>query len=259
MKNNTVIRTLGALVAAGALALAGAPAAYAASGGAGTCTGGEVSGTYTNLTIAGACDVPLDATLHVTGNLTIRPGAMLDAQSASSTVVVGRNVTAGAGSMLGLGCQSPESVGNSGHPCTVDPDGVSSVWVGGNITATGAMAVLLNGIVVKGNVTLVGGGGPIPWTLKNSTVSRNVTMSGQTTDWIGVLFNTIGRNATFTGITITDPDGSGNGMFIGHNEVGHNLNCSGISPKVSGGFGAPGQPSNTAGHNITGQCVGLTT
>lgn len=251
MKKNRM-RILGALLLAGAMSVAGATAADAAGAGPYTCTGGEVSGTYSALTIAGPCSVPQGATLTVTGSLTVNPGAMLDAQSVSSTVRVFRNVTAGAGSLLGLGCQSPASVGNSAHPCADGGDSV--VWVGGNVTATDAMAVLLNGITVDGNVTVTGGGSEvIPWTLKNSTIGGNVTWSGQDTNWIGVLFNRIGHNATFTDITINDPDGSGNGMFIGHNVVGWNLNCFGISPTVSFGFGPTA--GNTAGHKLLGQCA----
>lgn len=261
MKTNTRLGMLGVLIAAAALTLVGAPAANAASGsGNGTCAGGDVSGTYANLTIAGYCDVPLGATLTVTGNLTVAPGAVLDAQTVSSTVTVGKNVSAGAGSMLGLGCQSPASVGNSGHQCdaNVDPDGVSTVSVGGNVTATDATAVLLNGVSVKGNVTVTGGGSPfIPWSVKNNTIGGNITMSGQTTNWIGVLFNKVGGNATVTNIAIQDPDGSGNGMYIGSNRIGHNLNCSGITPKVSGGFG-PFQATNKVGGKATGQCVAVT-
>jgi hypothetical protein len=215
--------------------------------------GGDVSGTYTNLTIAGPCEVPQGATLTVTGNLTVEPGAVFDAQSYSSTVMVGKNVTAGAGAVLGLGCQSPESVGNTGHPCS--DGGNSVVSVGGNITASGVTAVLLNGISVMGNVTVTGGGTDfIPWSVKNNTIGGNMTISGQITNWIGVLFNKIGRNATFTNIVITDTDPGGNGMYIGHNAVGRNLNCSGITPKVSPGFGPV---PNTVGGKATGQCSAL--
>ena len=68
------------------------------------------------------------------------PRAALDAQTYSSTVTVGQNVTAWSRSSLGLGCQSPESVGNTAHPCA--DGGNSVVNIGGNITAVGAMGVL---------------------------------------------------------------------------------------------------------------------
>lgn len=254
MKKNNRMRLIGALLLAGAMAFAGAPAANASTGSSATCTGGEVSGTYRSLTIAGPCTVPQGATLHVTHNLVVRSHAVFDAQTVSSNVRVDGNVTAFSGSMLGLGCQSEASVGNSAHPCA--DGGNSVVTVKGNITAVGAMAVLLNGITVGRNVTAIGGGSDsIPWTLKNSTIGGNVTMGGQTTSWIGVMFNRIGGNATFVGIKIVDPDGSGNGMYISYNEVHRNLSCFAISPKVSAGF-RPGA-KNYVGHHALGQCKAL--
>ncbi len=43
-------------------------------------------------------------------------------------------------------------------------------------------------------------------------------------------------------------------MYIGHNAIGGNLICFGITPKVSPGFG-PGP--NTVGGKATGQCAAL--
>lgn len=253
MKKTTLTRVLVSLVAAAVVGIAGAPAANAASGAAnGTCRGGDVSGSFANLTVVGQCAVPQGATLNVSGNLTVGPGAALDAQTYSSTVTVGKNVTAWSRSLLGLGCQSPESVGNTAHPCA--DGGNSVVNIGGNITAIGAMGVLLNGIAVKGNVTVAGGGADFPWSIKNNTIGGNITMGGQKTNWIGVLFNKIGSNATFAGIVITDTDPGGNGMYIGHNAIGRNLICFDITPKVSPGFG-PGP--NTVGSKAIGQCAAL--
>jgi hypothetical protein len=143
----------------------------------------------------------------------------------------------------------------------IDSGGSSDETVDGNITTTNAYAVLLNGITVDGNVTLNGGGSGynsgIPWTVKNDTINGNLTVNGVVTDWIGVLFNMIGGNATLTNITVTDPtDPNGTPtMQIALNSVGHNLNCSGIGPYLSGGF-APGEV-NTTGGKATGQCYNL--
>ena len=227
-----------------------------------TCTGGEFpfdmvhipSGTYASITVAGECDVVPGTEISIVGNLNVLAGAVFDAQSAPSTITVGRNVTAAAGSLIGLGCQ-PDVPGKSGHPC-LEPyaDGHSTITVNGNVTATGANTVLLNGITVKGNVTLTGGGGDIPWSVKNSTISRNLTVSGQTVEWLGVLFNTIAGNATLTNITVTEdhPDASLS-VYIVRNTIGRNLTCAGIGPNVSFGF-YPGQV-NTVGHNANGQCA----
>jgi hypothetical protein len=191
------------------------------------------------------------------GNINVLPGAFLDAQTAPSTITVLHNVTAGAGSALGLGCQ-PDGV-HAGHACMIDSGGSSDVTVDGNITTTNAYAVLLNGITVDGNVTLTGGGSGynagIPWTVKNDTIQGNLSVSNLVTDWIGVLFNTIDGNANLTNITVTDPTDLLPTMQVALNNVGKNLNCSGIGPALSGGF-IPGEV-NTTGGKATGQCYNL--
>ena len=227
-----------------------------------TCTGGVFptgmvhipSGHYASITVAGACDVEPGAQISVVGNLNVLAGAVFDAQSAPSTITVGRNVTAAAGSLMGLGCQPPSYTGKSGHACAMDPDGHSTITVNGNVTATGANTVLLNGITVKGNVTLTGGGGDIPWSVKNNTIERNLTVSEVTANWFGALFNRIGGNATLTNITVTeDHPGASLSVYIVRNTIGRNLTCTGIGPNLSFGF-YPGQV-NVVGKNANGQCA----
>jgi hypothetical protein len=219
-----------------------------------TCTGGEIpSGNYASITVTGVCSVAADAVISVVGNVNVASGAVLDAQSAPSTITVGHNVTAAAGSFLGLGCQP--NAAHAGHPCTIEPDGHSTITVNGNVTTTDANTVLLNGITVNGNVTLTGGGGEIPWAIKNNTIGGNLTISGVTADWLGVLFNRIGGNATLTNITATDPGDPGRTVAVVVNTIGRNLNCTGLAPGVSGGF-IPGEV-NFVGRNATGQCASL--
>lgn len=257
------LKVLGVLAVAGALALSGGPAmadvASKAKPAAYTCTGGDIpSGNYASLTVTGACTVPAGAVISVVGNVNIAAGAVLDAQSAPSTITVGRNVTGSAGSLVGLGCQPPSYTGNSAHECIVDPEGHSTITVNGNVTVTNANAVLLNGITVHGNVTLTGGGGGgggIPWSIKNNTIDGNLTVSGQTTSWLGVLFNRIDRNATLTNIEVIDEHEGAPGVYVVRNTVGRNLTCTGLTPGVSGGF-VPGSV-NVVGRNATGQCADL--
>jgi hypothetical protein len=250
------LRILGSLAVAAALALPTGSAMAAAPGPmAYTCSGGGIpSGDYASIKVTGFCGVAPDAVITIVGNLNVGAGAVLDAQSAPSTITVGHNVTAAAGSLVGLGCQ-PDYPHNTGHPCAVEPDGHSVITVNGNVTATGADTVLLNGVTVKGNVTLTGGGGDIPWSIKNDTISGNLTVSGVTADWLGVLFNSIGKNATLTNITATDPGDPGRLVFVVRNTIGRNLTCMGLAPGVSGGF-FPGQV-NTVGRNAIGQCASL--
>ena len=257
---------LATLTIAAALALSGGPVVAAPSGSAPrsyTCTGGDFatgnlvdipSGNYANLVVTGACDVPDGATITA-WNVFIAPGAALDAQSAPSTITVGHDVIAGPGALLGLGCQPPSYTGNSGHQCTVDPNGHSTVAINGNIIALGADTVLLNGITVDRNVTLIGGGGTIPWSIKNDMIGGNLTVGGVTADWLGVLFNHIGGNATLIKVTATDPGDPGRLVFVVRNTIGRNLICFGLVPGVSGGL-FPGEV-NVVGQHAIGQCATL--
>jgi len=251
-----------AIVTASLLVLAGATPAGATGSPWGdrwhrayTCTGGAIpSGTYSSITVTGQCSVAEDAVIDVTGNVFVRRGAVLDAQSAPSTITVGHEVIGAPGSMVGLGCQPPEYTGNSGHPCEIQPSGHSTILVKGNVTIFGAVGVFLNGIEVAGNVTVVGGGSDIPWSIKNNTIHGNLAVGGQTEEWIGILFNTIDKNVLLAGITLTgldDSTGSGtNPLFVVRNSIGRNIGCFGIDPGVFG-YG------NTISHQALGQCASL--
>ncbi|QZY52477.1 hypothetical protein [Leucobacter tenebrionis] len=253
---HTGLKAIGAVLFAGGVALCGAAPALAAppGGGSYTCTGGSVpSGSYSELTIAGMCDVGSGAEIAVSGNLVVASGAVFDAQSAPSSITVGRNVTASSGSLVGLGCQ-PAVPGNSGHPCATDPNARSTIAVRGNITLDGAIGVFLNGLDVGGNVTISGGGSDIPWSIKNNTVAKNITVSGITEEWLGVMWNRVSGNVTLQNVTMTGSDdatGSGvNSVFVVRNEIGRNITCSGLTPGVFG-YG------NTIGKNAVGQCAVL--
>lgn len=254
------LRVAGTLATAGALALAGGPASASVcrphTPRAYTCTGGAIpSGTYAKITVEGACTVPAHATIRVLGSVHVAAGAVFDAQSAPSTITIGRNVTGARGSLVGLGCQPVAYTGNSAHPCTEEADGHSTISVHGNVTVTNAAAVLLNGIRIHGNVTLRGGGSDIPWSIKNNTIRGNVTISGQETAWLGVLFNKVAKSVTLTDITLHDPDPGAPGVYIVKNTIRWNLTCKRLSPGVSGGF-VPGSV-NIVGHKAKGQCAAL--
>lgn len=260
----STVRVLGVTAVAGALMLGGAQVASATGVHRGhhhhlkalTCAGGTIaSGHYASITVTGPCAVATDAKIWVAGSISVRKGAALDAQTAPSTIWVGRDVKAAAGSFLGLGCQSPAYTGNSGHACTIEPAGHSTITVRGSVSAWGADTVMLNGITVGGNVVLVGGGGQAPWSIKNNHIGRNLFIHGQTAEWLGVLFNTIGGNAILTGITLHDVDPGAPGVYVVRNTIHRNLACYGISPGVSGGF-IPGEV-NVVGRHALGQCASL--
>ena len=248
---------VGVLVAATVLACAGGGTFAGATGGrkAYTCTGGVIpSGTYASIIVAGPCSVAADAVIKVTGSVRVLAGAVLDAQSAPATITVGHDVTGAPGSMVGLGCQPPAYTNNSAHPCETQPDGHSTIVVGGNVTLVRAIGVVLNGIQVTCNVTVLGGGSEIPWSIKNNTIHGNLTVAGQTEEWIGILFNTIDKNVILAGITLTGADdatGSGtNPLFVVRNSIGRNIACFGLDPGVFG-YG------NTISQHALGQCAVL--
>ena len=239
-----------------------------------TCTGGNFttgkftsipSGNYARITVKGVCNIKPNAVINVVGDINVEHGAVLDAQSAPSTITVGHNVTAGSGSILGLGCQPTNTIGTmAGVPCAKPyAAGHTTITINGNVTAIDANTVLMRGAVaagagkltVNGNVTLLGGSSENPWSIKGSTIRRNLTIVGVTAEFLGVQFNTIGHNATLIDITVHDVDSPPPGVTIVENTVAQNLNCFGLVPGVSGGF-IPGEV-NHVGHNATGQCASI--
>jgi hypothetical protein len=230
------------------------------------CAGGEIpSGNYASVIVTGQCAVAADAVISVAGDVWVAGGAALDAQSAPSTITIGRNVIAGPGSILGLGCQPSNTIGRfAGVPCAVAPAGHTTITIGGNVTAIGADTVLLRGAVaagagelrVNGNVTLIGGGNrDNPWSIKGASIGGNLSIIGVTAEFLGVQFNTVGGNVTLIAITVYDVDSPPPGVTIVENTVGRNLACFGLAPGVSGGF-IPGEVNHVSGRAI-GQCAAL--
>jgi hypothetical protein len=241
-----------ALLVAGSTAIASGANGY-------TCTGGSIqSGTYASITVTGQCHVERNAVVSVAGNINVEAGALLDAQTAPSTITVGGNVTAGSGSLLGLGCQA--NTAHAPHPCAIQPDGASVITVKGNVEAHNAFLVLLNGITVNGNVTLRDGGGGgsgfADWAEKNDTIGGNLTISHLTVDWLGLEFSTIGGNTTLSHVWAIDPGDEGNGaVSVVVNTIAGDLRCEALGPRLSGGIFSWEQ--NYVGGTTYGQCVGL--
>jgi hypothetical protein len=253
----------GFIAPVGAFALPGGPAMAAPSSTAPmayTCTGGDFasgnltkihSGIYASITVTGACAPLPNAVIIVIGNLNVASGAVLDAQSAPSTIAVGHDVNAAAGSLLGLGCL-PNPPGHfTGHPCAFEPLLHSNITIFGNINASHANTVLLNGITVKKNVRLIGGGDHAgnPWPIKNNTIGGNLLVVGATPEWVGVLLNKIGGDVMLTNITIAP----GETIQVTLNTIRRNLICSGLAPAVAPGA-FPGE-FNTIGGQEFGQCA----
>lgn len=144
-----------------------------------TCTGGNIpSGNYESVLVTGVCYVP-SGLVRVDGNLTIAPGALLDATSPegllSATpaplpgiVQVDGNVNVGKGAVLFLGCDfaivcPPGFSTYPGPPGLYpgSPIGFSNPgdMIQGNLTSDGALGVVIHSVKIEGNATLSGGGG----------------------------------------------------------------------------------------------------
>jgi hypothetical protein len=219
------------------------------------------SGTYSSITVAGACQPAPGAVINVLGNVNVATNAAFDAQSFPSTITVGHDILAGPGSLLGLGCLPNPAGHTTGHPC-VDANGnpttgSSNIIVNGNVVAWNANTVLLNGITVRGNVALIGGGGAIPWAIKTNTIGGSVLITGATPVWFGLVVNQVGGNVVLINDHITDglppnndPDPT---ISVATNTIGQNLICFGLGPAVGPGFGPP----NVVGGHALGQCANL--
>ena len=255
-----LLTSLGAAAAAGLVGTA-----TAATGTAYVCRGGNFatgqfthirSGNYSSITVKGVCNIQPWAVINVSGSIHVAAGAVLDAQSAPSTITVAGNVTAGSGSLLGMGCQPATTIGTqAGVPCAVHPKAHTTITVGGSITAWDANTILLRKLTIGGNVALTGGGGNIPWSIKGNSVGGNVTIRRITADWLGLQFNTISGTATLAHITVTDPGDPGRTVAVVENTVGQNLNCWALRPGVSPGF-IPGEVNHVGGE-ATGQCAAI--
>ncbi|MGP0107813.1 MAG: hypothetical protein ACLPR9_02905 [Acidimicrobiales bacterium] len=246
------------------------------------CTGGNVPpGTYNSMVITGVCYMPA-GTITVRGNLTVAPGALLDAAATlgdptdnpnpilPATVLVGGNVNVGRGAVLAIGC----SPSGGCHGVTYDR-------IGGNLTAIGAQGVLVQAVSIGGSASVLGGGGgvlggppesngcfsapiPAPWSedaalsqgpngspqytdFEDSSIGGNLSVVGLQTCWLGSLRDQVAGSVTFIGNTTSDPDG----MEL-HNLVGGNLTCLGNLPAPQ--FGDSGAAPNMVGGSGIGQC-----
>ncbi len=223
------------------------------------CPGGDstpVSGVYHNLRITGN-DYVFRASLTVRGNLTIAPGACLDAFSLAA-VHVGGSIFVNKGATLALGC-SPGALGPPIQPPCYKK--TTSDTVGGSIVANQPMTMYLTANSIGGNVISYGGGPGLgappgtPYTnfpTKENTIGGNLIIQGWHGAWMGVLRNNVGGNVIVSNnVSAINPDST----EVVTNTIGGNLTCLGNSPAAQ--VGDSGGSPNTVGGNKLGQCASL--
>ena len=264
---------------------ASAASASPAGGGAYVCTGGKIApGSYRSIIVTGICYMP-KGTIRVRGNLTVAPGALLDAVTPGdpprhpvvpATVRIGGNVFVGKGAVLVLGC--------SPNVSCASPPGISFDRIGGNLTALGSLGVVFQSVTIGGNATVLGGGGgaaggansggcfntkqfpiPAPWSedaalsnpktgspqytdFEENSIGGNLTVTGQQTCWLGSLRNQVRGSLTYANNVTSDPDG----MEINNNLMGGNMTCLNNDPAVQ--YGDTLAAPNLVGGFAFGQC-----
>ncbi|HKC21830.1 MAG TPA: hypothetical protein VKB64_04875 [Gaiellaceae bacterium] len=255
---------LGLAIAAAVLVgqVGSAAAKPPATGGDATCNGGSIApGTYSSLTVAGACFLD-SGSVTVTHNVSVQPAAALIAAFGGSDLTVGQNLAVQSNGVLVLGCE-PEA-----FACINDPDQevgtlITNDRVGGNLTASNALAVLAHHNTIGGNVVLSGGGGglncdpqdalfgsPAYATYEDNVIGGNAVVSNWQSCWLGFIRNSVSGNVNYQDNSTFDPDGN----EVVTNTIHGGLNCSGNDPAPQ--FGDSEGNLNVAAR-ATGQCVGL--
>jgi hypothetical protein len=288
------VATLQSGVILGGAAAAGAsePAHGSNIHGSYNCTSGNIPpGTYKSMTISGVCFMS-DGNVVVKGNLTVKPGALLDngtpGDPASSTksppvvaanLYVGGNVKVGKGAVLVLGCSPNSACGGAQPPKTPPPGpGISSAQIRGNLTANQALGVVVHSSSIGGNFTDIGGGGgtmggvatggcfaaapPAPWSEDTGSLAGNPVYTDVEDASIGGNYTIAGVSSCWLGSLrnqirgnatfIGNQMGDPDAMEIGNNLVGRNLTCFNNDPAPQFGDGAS---SDLVAGRASGQCA----
>jgi NDP-sugar pyrophosphorylase family protein len=96
-------------------------------------------------TVTGACTVKGDVTIN--GNVSVKPGAYLDAAYLGTKLTINGNVNVGKDAILGLGC----SFGY--HDCGFSPPSwIGAVTVNGYVVASQPLTMFLDFSTIHGNV-----------------------------------------------------------------------------------------------------------
>jgi hypothetical protein len=284
MRQSKILRALvgiGLLAGFGAAlaAPAGATGPSSTSSVTNVCSGtdsapSQLAGTFVaNVVVSGVCWVN-GGTATIIGNLTVAPGATLNATFAlndqpgatgSSTLDVIGNITVDAGATLVIGCEANYS------PCTDDPNAASGgtlssqdhVW--GGIYAEGALGVIVHNSVILGDVDELGGGGgvscippstgifaamqsPVFSDYEDNYIGGDLVIAGLQTCWLGALRDNVQGSVSDIGNTFADPDAN----EVISNVVHGSMDCFDNSPQVQ--FGDSGGVPNQVSESALGEC-----
>jgi hypothetical protein len=203
----------------------------------------------------------------IEGNLTLTPGTGLNAAFAAGHVTVQGNLSVGRGAWLYLGC-IPRSFACFDDPNPAHPTLSSASIVGGNLSETQPLGVIVHNSTIGGNVQETGGGGgttcenPPPTfpfgvfsNYEDSTIGGSIDVIGLDSCWLGLARDSVARNVDILHNQLADPDA----IEIIGNQIGNNLVCQGNSmvwdSNETGAGLFPREPHpNEALHRV-GQCV----
>lgn len=280
-----VFRLMLALSTAAATLVVGVPAATAAptTARARPATGCVISGTFNRgLTITSSCTVPGHRRLTVRGTLKLASGAQLTIADAATVSVTGRvvmgnrsrlnaitastvtirgNVLLARGATLGLGCS---------FALTQPPDrlckAVSHDVVMGSILAWNSRSLLLDNVLVRGDVVSIGGGqaitGPnaakciqsptaLNFVFKDNVVFGRVLVVGWQGCWIGFIRNVQHGDMIIAGNRSADPDST----EVVSNRIWGTLACFANTPAAQ--VGDSGGKKNIVYGLKLGECAAL--
>jgi hypothetical protein len=251
----------------------------AASAASQTCKGtvehpGVLAGTHAgDVRIEGVCFVNAGPA-KVEGSLTLWDGAVLVATFGlhDSSLSVKGNIRVERGATAFLGCEPGHST------CLDDPNPNSPTLssadhIGGNLTETQPLGVIVHDSTIGGSVTEVGGGGgfnctpsgvftvfksPVFSAVEDSTVGGSLVVRDLHSCWLGVARVRVGGSMRFIDNHFADPDA----IEILSNHVGDDLACFGNSmvwdsvetSQTGATYPRAPQPNSVEGKRL-GQCV----
>jgi len=233
---------------------------------------GLLSGTYSgDVTVRGFCVVNGGPTL-IRGDLRLAAGSALNATFAlndvthvgATSLTVKGHVIVASGATLAMGCEPQAS------PCSDDPAASTGGTLTGqntvsrDVTASGALALIVHASYIKGDVRQSGGGGglscappttgvfalmhsPVFSDYEDNTISGDLKVTGVHSCYFGGLRDSVKGDLSYTNNTFGDPDAS----EVLTNVVSGDIACSGNSPVVHYGDSA-GMPNRA--HEASGEC-----